>query len=133
MNLEEKLESMVNHHYLYDARRQKILSFKIENDELIIVTDYRWYQFDCGKVLRILKRDFLPAPSEERKIVLASTANGTFKDLGKALATTINTLSEKPESVNLGQVKAMNDSIRTLVEVAKLELELNKLQRKDEI
>lgn len=127
MKLEERLEKMVNKPFMYNATEYKILSFKVFSEEVTLVTDKGWKTFPITKVNAELEK-FLPIEVENTMPVLLTVfENGNKKSLRDIILDNIKKIQEDPKYI--GQAKALNEQIKTMLAMAKLELESVKLKR----
>ena len=131
MKLNDILERMLNKTYMYNTNLYKILSYKIEDNEVILVTDKRWFQFPFSKVNKELEQ-FLPTfPEEDDSGSLKSKSltvinESTKQSIREMIYENIELLKKDPNG-NLRRAKAINDQIKTMLDLAKLEISLIKM------
>ena len=124
MQLEEKLQSMLNKNWMYNTRNHKLLSYKLTEDKVILVTDKEWIDVPITKINQKLS-EFLPAPEEvqsEMSVIL-------FKGNGKASLKDLiyeNIEKIKADTAYIPKAKALNEQVKTVIEMAKLELLIKK-------
>ena len=125
MKLEEKLCSMLNKTWMYKTRNHKLLSFKIKTDDVIIVTDKEWIEVPLKNINQILA-GFLPVDDEVRSevslVIFKGNGKPSLKDL---IYENIENIKKDPEYIKTA--KALNEQIKTVIEMAKLEIQLSKL------
>ena len=129
MKLEERLKSMVNKKWLYNTRELKLLSFKIDEDEVQLVTDKEWLAVAITKINAKLE-EFLPVEEEEQKPDMSITffnGNGhqSLRDLVQENITNI-----KDSGNYIPTARALNEQIKLMIEMAKLEIMYKKINSK---
>lgn len=127
MKLEERLEKMVNKSFMYNATAMKVLSFKVFSEEVTIITDKGWKTFPITKINAELDK-FLPIEPEILMPVVHTTFNNQDNEsLKNLLMDNIKKIKENPEY--LKQAKGINDQAKTVLAIARLELEAIKLKK----
>ncbi len=129
MLLNEKLDKMIGNSYLYQGRRHKILRTRTNGDTVEIATDRDWLAFPKENAHKALS-EFLPAAEERAVTISALAGNGKMEKIAATVFDNIDKLKSDPAYID--QARAINDSIKTMVEVAKLELEIVKMRAKME-
>ncbi len=134
MQLQTKLATMVNHTYIYKARHQKILSFRIEDDTVHIVTDLRWLKIDITKIEKELQ-EFLPVEEEKDDAVIDGIYLPTVHQAKENMPSLKDTILENIDKLKTNkdyvkQAAAINQSINTLINMAKLELQTVRIKSK---
>lgn len=129
MKLEERLKSMVNKKWLYNTRELKLLSFKIDEDEVQLVTDKEWLAVAITKINAKLE-EFLPVEEEEQKpdmSIAFFNGNGhqSLRDLVQENITNI-----KGSGTYIPTARALNEQIKLMIEMAKLEIMYKKINSK---
>ena len=122
----EKLDIMVNKTWLYNTRLVKILSYKIDADKCIVVTDKDWITFPANDVNKKLK-DFLPVAEEDVALVLSSR-KGDVANITNTLLDTIKDIKEG--KIDKDKIKALNNTTNTILNVFKTEAFLTNLRNK---
>lgn len=126
MQLEEKLQQMVNKTWMHNARNYKLLSFKINGEKVILVTDKEWIEVPLTKINQKLS-EFLPVdePKESELSVVLFKGNGkaSLKDL---IYENIDNI--KKDSSYIPKAKALNEQVKTIIEMAKLELQIKNIK-----
>lgn len=124
MQLEDKLQSMLNKNWMFNARNIKLLSFKITEDKVILVADKEWIEVPITKINQKLS-EFLPAPDEHHSemsvILFKGNGKASLKDL---IYENIEKIKEDPAYIP--KAKALNEQVKTVIEMAKLELLIKK-------
>lgn len=64
----DKLDSMINKTWLYNTRLIKILSYKIDEEKCVIVTDKDWITINAIDVNKKIK-EFLPVAEEDAALI----------------------------------------------------------------
>lgn len=81
---------MVGGTYLYDAKYHKILSFNINDDEVMLVTDKNWFRFN-GDAERQLRK-FLPCDDNQQQLVKID--NKKIGDITEIVLDNINKIKD---------------------------------------
>lgn len=127
MKLEERLEKMVNKSFMYNATAMKVLSFKVFSEEVTIITDKGWKTFPITKINAEIEK-FLPIEPETLMPVVHTTFNNQDNEsLKNLLMDNIKKIKENPEY--LKQAKGINDQAKTVLAIARIELEAIKLKK----
>ena len=115
---------MLNKNWMYNARNYKLLSYKLTEDKVILVTDKEWFEVPTTKINQKLS-EFLPAPEEvqsEMSVVLfKGNGKASLKDL---IYENIEMIKKDPSYIP--KAKALNEQVKTVIEMAKLELLIKK-------
>lgn len=129
MKLEARLESMISKSYMYNATEHRIMAFKIFPDQVMIVTDKAWKNIPLTKINAELE-NFLPIEPEKGKndAIVLSSINENQKSLSKTVMENIEKI--KADASYIPQAKAVNDQIKTMIAMAKVEIDLMKLKEK---
>ena len=126
MQLGEKLQSMVNKSWMYHTRHLKLLSFKITEDNVTLVTDKTWIEVPLKKINATLA-EFLPVDEERHSelsvVLFKGNGKASLKDL---IYENIDKIKENPEYIK--SAKALNEQVKTVIEMAKLELQIKNLK-----
>lgn len=128
MKINDRLFSMKNKIWMYNTRLHKILNYKITDDEVQIVTDKEWLTFPITKINAALEQ-FLPANEEKQSLTSIAIFQGNGKPALKDLVLE-NIENIKKDSSYIPKAKALNEQIKTMIEMAKLEIEYKKLSDK---
>ena len=119
MELTEKLKSMTGKTWMYKARLQKLLSFKIKEDSVTLVTDKEWYEIPITKINKELT-EFLVAGQDSNQmelILFKSNGKQSLKDL---IYENIDKIKANPSYIT--QAKELNSQVKTILEMAKIQL-----------
>jgi len=129
MKLEERLEKMVDKSFIYNGFEYKVISFKVSGEEVTIVTNKAWKTFPITKINAELGK-FLPIEPENQKTeaVVLSTVNQNKEVLSKTIIENIEKI--KNNAAYIPQAKAVNEQIKTMIAMAKVELDIIKLKEK---
>lgn len=127
MKLNDRLFSMKNKVWMYNTRLHKILNFKVSETEVQIVTDKEWLTFPITKINAALEQ-FLSANEEQPSVTSIAIFQGNGKPALKDLVLE-NIDNIKKDSSYIPKAKALNEQIKTMIEMAKLEIEYKKLNR----
>lgn len=129
MKLADKLNNMKNKTWMYNTRLHKILNFKVTETEVQIVTDKDWLTFSITKINTALDQ-FLPANEEKQNVTSIALFQGNGKPALKDLV--LENIENIKKDVNyIPKAKALNEQIKTMIEMAKLEIEYKKLAERD--
>lgn len=125
MQINERLESMVGKTYLYHAQYHKILSYKVDGDKITIVTHKKWFDISNKDL-----NQFLPTSSENGTTSLQVLPKD--REFLASLSATIkdNIEQVKKDKSYIPQANSINNSINTLVNLAKIELQMLKMNSK---
>ena len=117
---------MAGKNYLINGRRHKIIKARRAGDKIEIVTDKDWLCLNENEV-----RSFLPAaPDQEVSLKILPKNDDTLSTLRGTVLQTIEKL--KADKAYIDQANAINGSIKTIIDLAKLELDAYKLMNKME-
>ena len=125
MKINDRLLSMKNKTWMYNARLHKILNYKVTDEEVQIVTDKEWLTFPITKINAALEQ-FLAANEEQTSVTSIAIFQGNGKPALKDLVLE-NIENIKKDSSYIPKAKALNEQIKTMIEMAKLEIEYKKL------
>jgi len=128
MELEKKLDEMVGNTYMYNTKNYKILKYYMDNGSTTFATDKDLINIKTEDLKKEIER-FLPVDEEGSTAV---TVLGRDKSELNELVTLVknNIKSIKADPKNIPAAKAVNDSVKLIIEVAKLEINAVKLSRK---
>lgn len=126
MQIEEKLQSMVNKFWMYHTRHHKLLSFKIKEGQVILVTDRDWIEIPLKRINQTLV-EFLPVVEDKHSnlsvILFEGNGKASLKDL---IYENIEKIKANPEYIK--SAKALNEQVKTVIEMAKLELQIKNIK-----
>jgi len=128
--LQDNLQRMVGKTFIYKAHHHKVLSFKIDGDIVWLVTDHRWFKFSVNEMKKEFK-EFLPVDTTDivKPINLkASAAVFVNKDEVAELKSEIMNSIEKlkKDADYIKQASAINNCIKTLVDMGRLQVDIFK-------
>lgn len=118
MSQEAKLKAMIGNTYVRNGRYHSIISYKIEEDKIIIVT--KDHEFIVLKDVSELK-EFLPAPNDAAVTVFTPNV---FSKLANKVMDNIDKIEKDPNYIE--QATAINKSVDTLIKMASLQISLKK-------
>lgn len=111
----QRLDSMIGGEYFYNGNKIKIDGAKFENGKIFIASGKEVIEIQATEIEK-----FVEAPKE--KIMLSVLPhNGKLEELRDVVLNNIEKL--KISSEFIPQAEAINDSINTLVNLAKIELQ----------
>ena len=119
----DRLEKMKGKRFLYHAKMQTVLNYQVNKDEVIIATDFQIKTIDIEKIDEELNQ-FLPV--QDSVEVSMFRKNKTIPDLADIVMSNIKKIQEDKEYIP--QAKAIHDGIKTLVNMAKLDLQMQKMK-----
>lgn len=130
MDSQKKLANMIGKSFMYKAIPYKILTVYENAQSVNIATDKQLIHIMRIDLEKELEK-FLPIEEE------MSTAVSVLGDGRNELKGLVNSLKNNIDLVNadvknIAKAKAINESIKGIIEVAKLEIEVIKLIRKSE-
>lgn len=122
--INDKVSGMVGKEFLYKTNNIKVLSFKLDEQKLTIVTEEEWIEVDRFKALAELK-EFLPAePGQQLAIVKPSIDGTVVGQLRDELMENIRKVRKDPNYIP--QAAEINSNVKTIVDLAKAEIEMVK-------
>lgn len=111
--------------YMYAANTYKILNYKIDKDEVHLVTDSEWLVFKISAAEKNLTQ-FLPVADGFGNEKLTIITNESSKKIIDTILSTIEEVRQNPEYVK--QANAINQSVNALISLGKLEIQFKKLK-----
>lgn len=118
ITLEERLQSMLNKTWMYMANKYKMLSFRITDDKVQIVTDKKWFEFPLKRINLELD-NFLPVDEEKPGFPLALQIQNQ-ESLLKLLHNNIELIQKDPTRIR--EVKEINSQVKTILDVFKTQM-----------
>lgn len=141
-SLESRLERMVDKQFLYRTNPCKVVNWCIEDDKVILFTNKGKIDLvNADELKEFLPIDSTPTERPDNQ-ALAGRTNGNgstslqvIPSNSEFLSSLSTTIKENIENVKndrsyIAQASAINDSINTLINLAKLELQVLKLKMK---
>ena len=129
LRLQEKLESMKGKTFMRNGRYHTVLSWQIKDDKLTVATDNGWLEFTIDKAEKALS-EFLPVHANNQKLAITvMPKNGELQNLKEIILDNIQKVKEDKDYIK--QAEAINKSIGTLINMAKLELSYIKAIKND--
>ena len=139
MQLQNKLLQMKDGSFMYMAKVHKFINFKIIDDTVHLVTDKNWFEIPVKKADEFLK-DFIRTRPEEPvfKDNGHSEENLNGKEMviyekskeANLVGTLIDTIDKiKADKNYTSQAKAITSVVNTILNAAKVEIEINKRKR----
>jgi hypothetical protein len=127
MKIEDRLQSMIGKTYMYHTFTHKILSYQVRSEGVTIISDKKWIVIPITKINAELEQ-FLPIEFEKEVVVaLTLFESGNKKSLKDLVMNNIDKLQQDPKFID--QAKALNEQVKTMIAMAKLELETIKLKK----
>lgn len=130
LELTKKLKEMTGKDYLFDSRRYKILQARFHDGKIQIATDKGFLDVTADQL-----KNFLPAAPEKTLQLTVLPQNGMAESPLKALRDTVlDTIEKVKASADyIPQATTINDGIKTVIDLAKIELQalnlLNKMEQ----
>ena len=130
--LESKLLSMKGKTVMHNTVLQKVINYKIIDGKVHLVTDKNWFELDAKKAEATLIRDFLSAADEP----VTNNGNGKMvlyeevkkSNLTQTLLNNIDLL--KDGKIDIKSAQAMNQTVNTLLNIVKAEIQIKNLEKK---
>lgn len=118
---------MVNKTWMYNARHHKLLSYRISENSVILVTDKEWYEIPITKINKELS-SFLPvATSNSHKDVSIVLFSGNGQSsLRDVVMDNITKLQSDPNYIK--QAEAINKQVKTMIEMSKLKIKIDSME-----
>lgn len=122
----DSLEKMKGQVWMYKTELQTFLAYKIMGGEVIITTDRDIYKFPIGEINKKIN-DFLPVEQQPVKSLISTKDLGltTLKD---TIVDNIQRLKQDPGF--LQQAKETNKMVLTLLNMIKLQIDIEKLSKR---
>lgn len=127
MNATAKLDEIKGRTFLINAKRQKILNYKLDNGSVIIATDKDIFEFDRSELDSQL-RSFLPANEKHELPILRSVRN-ELPNMAEIIFDNIKKVQGDRNYIS--QATAVDKGINTLINLMKAELSLVKAMQKE--
>ena len=127
MKIEDRLQSMTGKTYMYNTIHHKILTYQIKSDEVTIVTDKKWIVIPLTKINAELEQ-FLPIEFEKEAVIYVTLFGKENKQSLKEVVME-NIKKLQTDTAYISQAKAVNEQIKTMIAMAKLEIETIKLKK----
>ena len=122
----KKLEARKGKLFLYQTEEYRIINCKINDATADIVTDKRWFVIPLDKLDRFIS-ELLPVEEsiipENASLVLGTKEVTSMKDV---ILESISKLQTDPSYVK--QANAINQSVNTLINCAKISISLHKMK-----
>lgn len=116
---------MQNKTWMYNSRLHKIINYKIGDESVQIVTDKEWFTFPITKINSVLEQ-FLPAQEEKPSETRVAIFNGNGKTSLRELVLE-NIENIRKDASYIPKAKALNEQVKTMIDIAKLEIDYKKL------
>lgn len=126
--LETKLKGMIGHTYMVNGHYYKVQSYQLDTDgQLTIAADKKWFTAEADQVKKLLKQ-FLPVALDNREVELTlMPAKNEMRQIKNIVMDNIKKVQD--DAKYIPQATAVNQSVNTLLNMAKLELQAAKLAR----
>ena len=126
-DIEKTLSGMSGKSYMYNARTYKILNHYTNNDTITIATDKNLINIKLANASAELD-NFLPVSEEGgAELVVVGKNRSELTELVSILKSNIELV--KNDVKNIPKAKEINNSVKNIIEVAKLEIEAVKLNK----
>lgn len=125
--LEERIIKMIDKTWMYNVKEYKLLSYKFESNDLILVTDREWIRIPVSLANKKLD-EFLPVEREDNKMALVSLPKENRISLINLIQDNIAKIKNDPEYIK--QAKEINSQVRTILDIVKTELQIHKASEK---
>lgn len=123
----ERLKDMQNKTWMYKTKLHKIINYKINDTNIEIVTDKDWFVIPVNKI-NVTLAEFLAAEEEKRNNINITLFQGNNKLALKDLVIeNIEKIKKDPGYIPVA--KALNEQLKTMIQMAKLEIEYKKIDR----
>ncbi len=124
MNVEDKLNKMVGYTYMYHTILYKIIGYQCKNGIITIATNKNWIEFPKDKFEKAIK-DFLPVSDENKENALQILpAKNELINLKKVIIDNITKIQSDPDYIK--QANVINNSVNTLINMVKLQVNIIK-------
>jgi len=129
MTLQDRLDKMCNHTFMVNGLYHKILSYRIRNGSVTLATDNGWIELETATAEKQL-REFLPvARDNQEPLHMVVHDKKTMLNLRDIVVDNIKKVQEDKEYVP--QAHAINKSINTLIQMAKMEISVFKAMKEE--
>jgi hypothetical protein len=123
MNTTERLQSMVGKTWLYKKKKITILSWKQQGEDITIVTDVEWITKHFTELpLFIELFEHTEDPGNASTLQVISEQRHSISSLKDVLMDSIKRVQENKEYIE--QAKSINNNVNTLLNMAKLEVQI---------
>lgn len=128
MQVKNKLIMMVGNTYMYKTRIHKIIATKIKESTAFISTNIDLIELNIDEAEQIIRDEFLPVDNmdESNNSALTVYAKIDESSLITDLMNNIEIIKKNPGFIN--QAKAINNTVNTILNIAKTELQIKKLK-----
>ncbi len=123
MNLHDKLDKMVGKVFMYKTNHHEILKVYESDDNITISTDKTLIVIPREKAKEEIEQ-FLPVQNNAKK-TLVCTSKSRIENLVELVEENIKLVQQ--DTNNIPKAKSINDSIKNIIDIAKLELEAQKV------
>lgn len=122
VEIQQKLNDYMNKSWLVNTSVHLFRNFSVDDKETVIATDKVILKYRNGEILKKLK-DFLPV---ETAVVEKYNPSNNFPTLEKTVLETIEKLKGKDGEKYIKQSAAINNSVKTMIEIGKLQVAIKK-------
>lgn len=124
--LSSKLEEMKGKLYLFRTENYRLINYKINEETVDIVTNHRWFSIPLDdKAWRFIS-EFLEVEEENPEVELSLFTPQSTNQLRNVMLDSIEQLKTNPGYVK--QANAINQTINTMINCAKMEFSMKKLK-----
>lgn len=127
IKIEDRLRSMKDKTFIYNAQTIKVLSFKFDGEYCTVATSGPWVTRPNGEMIKLLDEfletdeEFLPAVQQQEIELPKVQTLATFPELSRILMDNIKKVQEDKEYVD--QAQQVSLSVKMIVDLAKTEIE----------
>lgn len=129
--LEDRVNGMIGKAYLVNAVTHKILSFRIDEEKLLIVSDKKWFPaIEVANSSKLLET-FLETESEPETLPAQVIAQPVALQASGELKNIIleNIRKVQADKEYIPQANEVGNQIKTLIDLAKTEIAYNRMVR----
>jgi len=128
MNLITRLDELKGKTFLINAKRQKILNYKLDNGTVTIATDKDIFEFDRTEIDDKLKT-FLPASETNENLTVLCRTKEQLPNLANLIFENIANIQSDEKFIP--KAVAIDKSINTLISLMKTEIVYMKMMAKE--
>ncbi|MBD2753727.1 hypothetical protein [Spirosoma validum] len=129
--LEDRLKDMVGKTYLVKAVSHKILSFRIDDDKLLIVSDKKWFPAVEVQHSQKLLEQFLETEPEDEVLPAAPVQSAILSAVPDLKAILLDNIKKVQEDKGyIPQANTIAKQVNTLLNMVNTEINFNKSRGK---
>lgn len=124
----DRLEAIKGKTFMYNTRQMKILDYKVNGEKVQIVTDNGWQEPSYDKIDAFL--DNLLPVQEGTGLMIIQQAQVTSSSINELKGILMDNIKKVQESKDyIPQAQEINSNVKSIIEVAKAEIEVLKIMR----